>query len=60
MTNQRLQADVITYSVTINASEKGMQWQRSLGWLEEWSKDGFQADAILCYATVSACARGEQ
>ena len=60
MSKQGLHANVITYNATISACEKGRQWQRALGLLEERSSQGLQANVITYSATINACEKGRQ
>ena len=54
MRSQGLQADVVTYTATISACEKGRRWQRALGFFEEMRSQGLRANVITYNATISA------
>ena len=53
-------ADVITYSASISACEKGQQWQCALGLLESMRSVSVPANVITYSASISACEKGQQ
>ena len=55
-----MQADVITYSATISACEKGQQWITATTLLREMQQRHMKSDAITYSATISACQKCEK
>ena len=60
MQSARVPADVITYSASISACEKGQQWQCALGLLESMQSVSVPADVITDNANISASEKGQQ
>ena len=58
MATQGLQANVITFSATISAYEKGRQWEAALDTLFKLVVARRHIDAITFNATISACEKG--
>ena len=54
------EVDVITYSATISACEKGQQWITAVSLLREVQRRNKQTNVITCIATVSTCQKGQQ
>ena len=48
------------YSAAIGACEKGRQWQRALGLVEEAQSHGLQADVMTYSAAIGACEKNWQ
>eukprot|EP00439_Symbiodinium_sp_Y106_P024135 s722_g2.t4 len=55
-----LQANAISYSATINALEKGGQWQLAVNLLDSMCEANLPADVITYNTTISACEKGGQ
>ena len=55
-----MDADVISYSSTISACEKGGQWQMAVHLFDSMRKAKVDADVISYNATISACEKGGQ
>jgi len=53
-----VQPDVISYSATISACEKGGKWEKALELLSEMENRNVQPDVISYSATISACEKG--
>ena len=53
-------ADVITYSATISACEKGQQWIAAMSLLREMQQWNMEANVITYSATICACEKGQQ
>ncbi len=51
---------MITSLAPVSACEKGLQWQRALGFLDEMRLVGLQPDVITFNALTSACVKGLQ
>ena len=60
MQHWQMQADVITYSATISACEKGQQWMAAVALLREMQQWQMQANVITYSGTISACEKGQQ
>ena len=51
-------ADVINYSASFSACEKGVEAERALELVEVLQKHWLTPDAITCSASISACEKG--
>ena len=60
MQAQGLGPNVITYSATISACEKGSQWHEALELLAEMQAQGLEPNVITYNAAISACEKGSQ
>ena len=66
MSSAGVAADVVAYSATISAFEKGQQWQCALRLLTEMRSAGVAAEVVIAAnvvtysATISACEKGQQ
>jgi hypothetical protein len=47
--------DLVTYSTTVGACEKGCLWMPALGYLEEMQQEGLRPNVICYNAAASAC-----
>merc|ERR1712070_1337307 len=54
-----MQADVISYSATLSACEKGQQWMAAVALLREMQQWQVQADVISYSSTISACEKDQ-
>ena len=52
--------DVISYSASISACEKGQQWEQALGLLQESGCCQLAPCAISYSTSISACEKGRQ
>ena len=55
-----LEPDVITYSASISAREKGQQWGLALGLLRQVPQGRLEPDVITYSASISACEKGQE
>ena len=60
MKNNGIEPDVISYSATISACEKGGQWEKALQLFQEMRTNGIEPNVISYGATISACEKGGQ
>ena len=60
MTSSGIKPDVISYSAAISACEKGSQWEKALGLLQDMTCRGIKPDVISYSAAISACEKGSQ
>ena len=52
--------DVVSFSASISACEKGKQWEGALGLLQEMAHKLLTLDAVSFGASISACEKGKQ
>merc|ERR1712113_1330214 len=60
MQSQSIVPNVISYSASISACEKGHQWQEALRLLGRMQSQSIVPDVISYSASISACEKGEQ
>ena len=60
MLNEILELDVVSYSASISASEKGSQWAHALALLREMSDGRLESDVVSYNASISASEKGLQ
>ena len=58
--HQLLTLDVVSWSAAISACEKGQQWERALGLLEEVMHELLTPNMVSWSAATSACEKGMQ
>ena len=58
MFDRRLESDVVSYSASISASEKGSQWAQALALLREMSDRRLEPDVVSYTASTSAIEKG--
>ena len=51
---------MISYNAAISACEKGSQWEKALGLLQEMTSSGIKPNVISYNAAISACEKGSQ
>ena len=56
----RLESNVVSYSASISASEKGSQWAEALGLLREMFDRRLESDVVSYSASISASGKGSQ
>ena len=52
--------NVVSWSATIGACEKGKQWEGALGLLQEMVHQLLTPDVVSCSAAISACEQSKQ
>ena len=52
--------ELISYSSTISACEKGGQWEKALHLFQEMKHNGIEPNIISYIATIGACEKGGQ
>ena len=60
MQQWHMKPDVITYSSSISACEKGQQWITAMSLLRETQQWNMEANVITYNATISTCEKGQQ
>ena len=60
MSDRRLESDIVSYSASISASEKGSQWVQALALLREMSDQTLESDAVTYSASISASQKSLQ
>jgi len=58
--SRQVELDLITYSATIGACEKGQQWITATSLLREMQQRHMKSDAITYSASMSACQKCEK
>ena len=58
MPGRRLKPEVISYSASISACEKGLQWVRALSLVREMPSRRLELEVISYGASISACEKG--
>ena len=60
MLGERLESDVVSYSASSSASEKGSKWAQALALLRETFDRRLESDVVSYNASISASEKGSQ